>query len=66
MNIKIDCAHLSQQIDLVDQCANVISDTHTKELMYGAARLLSDICFAVEEDESVVFEREDYKITTNT
>lgn len=59
MTIKINCANLSKQIDLVDQCANVISDAHTKELLYGAARLPSDICFAVEEDESVVFERED-------
>ena len=66
MTIKINCACLSQQIDLVDQCADAISDAQTKEMLYGAARLLSDICFAVEEDESVVFEREDCKITTNT
>lgn len=58
MTINVNCAYLSQQIDLVDQCADVISDTQTKEMLYGVARLLSDICFAVEEDEVVIFERE--------
>lgn len=53
MKINVSCADLSQQIDIIDQCANAISDEYTKEMLIGAARLLSQICFAVEEEEPI-------------
>ena len=59
MTIKINCVHLSQQIELIDQCAERFDGNFTGWLFGGISNLLSEICFAVEEDEYVVFKRED-------
>lgn len=55
MKIKIDCKLLSEQIQLLDMYAGVMSNKHNKELVEGILNLLSEISFAVEEEEEVKF-----------
>ncbi len=55
MVIKIDCKLLSEQIQLLDMYAGVMSNKHNKELVEGIANLLSEISFAVEEEQKIKF-----------
>ena len=57
MTIKIDCKLLSEQIQLLDMYAGVMSNKRNKELVEGILNLLSEISFAVEEEEEVKFVR---------
>ena len=57
MTIKIDCKLLSEQIQLLDMYAGVMSNKHNKELVEGILNLLSEISFAIEEEEKIEFER---------
>ena len=57
MEIKIDCKLLSEQIEFLDLCSSIMTDEHKKGLVEGVAELLSQICFAVEEDRYVNFKR---------
>lgn len=60
MEIKIDCKLLSEQINLCDACVERYGADHAiGGLFDGIANLLSEICFAVEEDEDVCFVRSD-------
>lgn len=59
MKIKIDCKLLSEQISFCDAYAEHYGDTEIGNMFNGIANLLSHICFAVEEDEEIVFERKD-------
>lgn len=57
MEIKIDCKLLSEQIEFLDLCSSIMTDEYKKGLFEGVAELLSQICFAVEEDRYVSFKR---------
>ena len=57
MKIKIDCKILSEQISLCDACAEKFRNVFLGEYFSGIANLLSKISFAVEECESIEFER---------
>lgn len=57
MKIKIDCKLLSEQIQLLDMYAGVMSNKRNKELVEGILSLLSQISFAVEEEEEIKFVR---------
>ena len=57
MKIKIDCRLLSEQIQLLDMYAGVMSNKYNKELVEGILSLLSQISFAVEEEEEIKFVR---------
>ena len=57
MEIKIDCKLLGKQIDFLDLCSGIMTDEYKKELFEGVANLLSEICFAVEEDIYISFKR---------
>jgi hypothetical protein len=57
MKIKIDCRILSEQIQLLEMYAGVISSKHNKELVEGILNILSEVMWAVEEDEDLRFER---------
>lgn len=57
MTIKINCKLLSEQINLCDTCAEKFINSSLGDQFDGIANLLSEICFAVEEDEEVYFER---------
>ena len=57
MEIKIDCKLLGKQIDFLDLCSDIMTDEYKKELFEGVANLLSEICFAVEEDIYISFKR---------
>ena len=57
MEIKIDCQLLSEQIQLLDMYASVMTNEHNKGLVEGIANLLSEISFAVEEDKEIKFIR---------
>lgn len=59
MEIKIDCELLGKQIDFLDLCSDIMTDEYKKELFEGVANLLSEICFAVEEDIYISFKRVD-------
>lgn len=59
MTIKIDCKNLSEQIQLLDMYLSVMTNKHNKGLVAGIVNLLSEISFAVEEEEKVQFIRED-------
>ena len=59
MTIKVNCKLLSEQINLCDSCGTWFCGAEVSKQFEGIASLLSQICFAVEEGESVVFERED-------
>ena len=57
MIIKIDCQLLSEQIQLLDMYADVMTNGHNKSLIEGIASLLSEISFAVEEELEIDFVR---------
>lgn len=57
MKIKIDCQLLSEQIQLLDAYVGAMTNPHNKELVEGILNLLSEISFAVEEEEEIEFER---------
>lgn len=57
MKIKIDCKLLSEQIQLLDMYAGVMSNKYNKELVEGILNLLSEISFAIEEEEKIEFVR---------
>lgn len=57
MKIKVDSKLLSEQIALCDACADNFTMPHLKDLFEGISNLLSEISFAVEENEEIEFER---------
>ena len=57
MVIKVNCKLLSEQIQLLDMYASVMSNKYNKGLVEGIANLLSEISFAVEENEEICFKR---------
>lgn len=57
MKIKINCRLLSEQIQPLDMYAGVMSNKHNMELVEGILNLLSEISFAIEEEEEIKFER---------
>lgn len=57
MKLKIDCKILSEQIQLLEMYASVMSSKHNKELVEGILNILSEVMWAVEEDEDLRFER---------
>ena len=57
MKLKIDCKILSEQIQLLEMYASVMSNKHNKELVEGILNILSEVMWAVEEDEDLRFER---------
>ena len=59
MKIKINCKLLSEQINLCDACAEYFQTEYLKGLFDGIANLLSEINFALEEDEEIEFEKEE-------
>ena len=59
MEIKIDCKLLNEQIEFLDLCSGIMTDEHKKGLFEGVAELLSQICFAVEDNRYISFKRVD-------
>ena len=57
MKIKVDCKLLDEQIRFLDMYSSVITGEHNKELINGVTNLLSQINYAVEEDQELHFER---------
>ena len=57
MKLKIDCALLSEQIHLLEMYESVMTNKHNKELVEGVLNILSEVMWAVEEDEDLRFER---------
>ena len=55
MKIKIDCELLNEQIKMCDTHAINASSEYESDLFDGIATLLSDICYALENDESIEF-----------
>lgn len=57
MKIKIDLDILKEQIYMCDVHANNASSEEEREIFAGISNLLSEISFAVEEEEEVKFVR---------
>ena len=63
MIIKIDLNMLGRQIDIIDNYADDIKSEEDKELIYGATELLSQLHYAVEHGDEVIFCAENYGYT---
>lgn len=59
MIVKINCQLLSEQIQFLDMCSDAMTNEHNKGLVDGIANLLSEISFAVEEEDEISFVRYD-------
>lgn len=59
MEIKIDCKLLNEQIEFLNLYSSFITDEYKKGLIEGIAELLSQICYAVEDDRYISFKRVD-------
>ena len=57
MIVKINCKLLSEQIQFLDMCSDVMTNEHNRGLIDGISNLLSEISFAVEEEEEITFVR---------
>ena len=58
MKIKIDCEILREQIDLCDACVDKFGvNSEVGEMFDGISNLLSEICYAVEENKNIEFEK---------
>ena len=53
--IKVNCKILSEQIELLDSCFDIVEGEYNKALIEGVAHFLSDICFAIEENKNITF-----------
>lgn len=57
MNVKIDLKRLEEQIYMCDVHADNASSEEEREIFIGIANLLSEINFAVENEQEISFEK---------